>query len=69
MPSATAKPLPRSRRVSKRQAANHAGINPQTLDDFITEVGLTVYRAGPNVFRIDLDELDEAMRAYGREGP
>jgi hypothetical protein len=55
--------------VSKRQAANHAGINPQTLDDFITEVGLTVYRAGPNVFRIDLDELDEAMRAYGREGP
>ena len=58
-----------TRRVSKRRAALHAGINPHTLEEFIAEVGLTVYRAGQNVFRIDLDELDEAMRPYGREGP
>jgi hypothetical protein len=66
--STVAEPVyPHPRRVSKRRAARHAGINPHTLDEFIAEVGLTVYKAGKNVYRIDLNELDQAMRDYGKQ--
>jgi hypothetical protein len=65
MLAATITQLPR--RVSKRRAAAHAGIDPRKLEEFIKEVGLPVYRAGPKTFRIDLDELDAAMRSYGSE--
>ena len=37
----------------------------QTLDKFIAMGLVPVYRIGPQTFRIDLDELDKAMQAYG----
>ena len=57
----------RAQRVSKRQAAIYAGIDPRTLDRFIDRGLVAVYRAGERVHRIDLDELDAAMQAYGSE--
>ncbi len=57
-----------AKRVSKRQAAAYAGIDPRTLEDLIARGIVRVYRAGEKVFRIDLDELDAAMLAYGQEG-
>ena len=57
----------RPRRVSKRRAAAHAGIDTRTLEDLIEKGLVQVYRAGEKVFRIDLDELDAAMLAYGSQ--
>jgi hypothetical protein len=55
------------RRVSKRRAASYAGIDPRTLDDLIDKGLVRVYRAAEKCFRVDLDELDAAMLAYGSE--
>ena len=59
------KPARNPRRVSKADAAAHANVNPKTLDKFIAMGLVPVYRIGPQTFRIDLDELDKAMQAYG----
>jgi hypothetical protein len=50
------------RRVSKRQAALYAGIDPRTLDNLIADGVIGVYYANKRVQRIDLDELDSGMR-------
>ena len=57
------------RRVSKRRAAAYASIDRHALERLIEQGLVKVYRAGEKTFRIDLDQLDAAMLAYGTEEP
>lgn len=54
-------PTPR-RNVSIGEAANYAGVSVRTVRRRIADGSLTGYRFGARLIRIDLDELDAAMR-------
>ncbi|MGE2723546.1 excisionase family DNA-binding protein [Mycolicibacterium pulveris] len=60
MTTATQDPTPR--RVSIRKAARHAGLDERTVRRLIDEGTIPAYQAGPRIFRIDLDEMDRALR-------
>lgn len=44
------------------EAAAHVGCSTKTLRRRIADGTLTGYRFGPRVLRVDLDELDAALR-------
>ncbi|YAL82844.1 helix-turn-helix domain-containing protein [Dermacoccaceae bacterium W4C1] len=44
------------------QAAKYASCSPKTIRRRIADGSLTGYRFGPRVLRVDLNELDAAMR-------
>ena len=59
------------RLVSTPQAADYAGVCTKTLRRRISDGTLAGYRFGPRVLRVDLDELDAALRPIptaGRSG-
>jgi excisionase family DNA binding protein len=59
----TPKPRATGRRyVSLAEAAVYLGVNIRTIRRQIADGRLTGYRLGDRLIRIDLDELDAAMR-------
>jgi excisionase family DNA binding protein len=53
---------PNSRRVSIRRAALHSGLDQRTVRRLIDEGIVPAYQAGPRLIRVDLDEMDAALR-------
>lgn len=50
------------RLVSTTEAADYIGCHPLTIRRRIADGTLTGYRMGPRMLRVDLDELDAALR-------
>ncbi|OBG42690.1 DNA-binding protein [Mycobacterium alsense] len=47
------------------EAAEYLGVTEQTIREMIREGRLTGYRNGPRLCRVDLNEIDAAMKPYG----
>lgn len=48
--------------ASLAQGADHLGVSEKTLRRMIAAGHITGYRMGPRLLRVDLNELDDAMR-------
>ncbi len=56
----------RGRRYSTlSEAADYLGVQPRTIRQMIADGRLTGYRAGTRLVRVDLDEVDAAMKPFG----
>jgi excisionase family DNA binding protein len=56
----------RGRRYAKLAvAAEYLGVTDRTIRQMIADGRLTGYRSGTRLVRVDLDELDAAMRPFG----
>jgi excisionase family DNA binding protein len=56
---------PRRRWAKIPQAADHLQVTPRTIRQMIADGRITGYRSGSRLVRVDLDELDAAMAAFG----
>lgn len=55
-----------ARRYAKiTEAAEYLGVSPRTVRTMIADGRLTGYRSGPRLVRVDLNEIDRAMRPFG----
>lgn len=50
---------------STQQAADYLGVTTRTIRQMIADGRLTGYRSGTRLVRVDLNELDDAMRPFG----
>lgn len=56
----------RRRRYAKlREAADYLGVTERTIRQMIADGRLIGYRSGQRLVRVDLNDLDEAMRPFG----
>lgn len=56
----------RARRYGKiSEAAEYLGVTDRTIRQMIADGRLTGYRSGKRLVRVDLNEIDEAMRPFG----
>jgi excisionase family DNA binding protein len=56
----------RRRRYAKiAEAAEYLGVTDRTIRQMIADGRLTGYRSGTRLVRLDLDEIDAAMRPFG----
>jgi excisionase family DNA binding protein len=55
----------RRRYVKPIEAAEYLGVTDRTIRQMIADGRLTGYRSGPRLVRIDLNELDAAMKPFG----
>ena len=56
----------RARRYAKlTEAAEDLGVTDRTIRTMIADGRLTGYRSGTRIVRVDLNELDEAMKPFG----
>lgn len=51
-----------TRYVSLQDAAAHIAVSPRTIRRMIAEGRLTGYKAGNRLVRVDINELDQALR-------
>ncbi|TXI55813.1 MAG: helix-turn-helix domain-containing protein [Mycobacterium sp.] len=58
-------PTLRRRYVKIAEAAAYLQVTDRTIRQMIADGRLTGYRAGARLVRIDLNELDAAMRPFG----
>jgi excisionase family DNA binding protein len=58
-------PTPHRRYATIRQAAEYLAVNERTVRDMIADGRITGYRNGPRLIRVDLNDIDANMRAYG----
>jgi len=58
-------PAPRRRYVSITDAAEYLGVTDRTIRAMITDGRLTGYRNGRKLVRLDLNEIDARMEAFG----
>lgn len=56
---------PRRRYVTPQQAAEYLGVTARTIRQMIADGRLTGYRSGTRVVRLDLNEIDAAMKPFG----
>ena len=56
---------PRRRYVKIAEAADYLQVTDRTIRQMIADGRLTGYRNGARLVRVDLDEIDAAMRPYG----
>lgn len=47
------------------QTAEYLGVTDRTVRQMIADGRLTAYRNGPRIVRLDLAEVDAAMRPFG----
>lgn len=47
------------------EAAEYLGVTERTIRQMIADGRLTGYRSGTRLVRVDLNEIDEAMRPFG----
>ncbi|MGW0158460.1 excisionase family DNA-binding protein [Mycobacterium sp. NPDC003323] len=56
----------RARRYGKiSEAADYLGVTERTIRQMIADGRLTGYRSGSRLVRVDLNEVDDAMRPFG----
>jgi excisionase family DNA binding protein len=55
----------RRRYVSIGEAAEYLGVTTRTIRQMIADGRLTGYRSGPRLIRLDLNDVDAAMVAFG----
>lgn len=56
----------RGRRYAKiAEAADYLAVTDRTVRQMIADGRLTGYRSGSRIVRVDLDEIDAAMRPFG----
>ncbi|MHA7663733.1 excisionase family DNA-binding protein [Mycolicibacterium sp. HS_4_1] len=60
----TASPTGR-RYASLGETAEYLGVTERTIRTWIADGRLTGYRLGPRFIRLDLNEVDAAMTAFG----
>ncbi len=54
------------RRYAKiSEAAEYLAVNERTVRDMIADGRITGYRNGPRLIRVDLNDIDASMQAYG----
>ena len=58
-------PTPRRRYVSVQDAAEFLGVTDRTIREMIAKGRLTGYRNGRKLVRLDLNEVDARMEAFG----
>ncbi|GAB7144417.1 excisionase family DNA-binding protein [Mycobacterium riyadhense] len=58
--------LPARRRyATQQQAADYLGVTDRTIRQMIADGRITGYRSGTRLVRVDLNEIDAAMRPFG----
>jgi excisionase family DNA binding protein len=73
---ATTEPVPSNRRERRHpeparryakliEAAQYLGVTDRTIRQMIADGRLTGYRNGARLIRVDLNELDAAMKPFG----
>ena len=56
----------RARKYGKiREAAEYLGVTERTIRQMIADGRLTGYRSGNRLVRVDLNEIDAAMKPFG----
>ncbi|MGE2718509.1 excisionase family DNA-binding protein [Mycolicibacterium celeriflavum] len=55
----------RRRYGSVADAAEYIGVTPRTIRQMIADGRITGYRNGPRLVRVDLNEIDDAMKPFG----
>jgi excisionase family DNA binding protein len=58
-------PSSRRRYATISEAADYLRVNERTVRSMIASGRITGYRNGPRLVRVDLDDLDAAMQAFG----
>ncbi|MFA5711992.1 helix-turn-helix transcriptional regulator [Mycolicibacterium sp.] len=58
MPNPTPTAPPHPRWATRRQAADHIHVHPETIDSWAEQNLITPYRFGPRLIRYDLNEID-----------
>jgi excisionase family DNA binding protein len=59
-------PTTTTRRYAKlKDAAEYLGVTDRTVRTMIADGRLTGYRSGTRIVRVDLDEIDAAMKPFG----
>ena len=56
---------PRRRYISAQDAATYLGVSDRTIRAMISDGRLRAYRNGRKLVRLDLNEIDAAMRPFG----
>lgn len=56
---------PRRRYIKISEAAKYLNVTDRTIRQMIADGRLTGYRSGTRLVRLDLNEIDAAMRAFG----
>jgi excisionase family DNA binding protein len=66
---ATVTPSKAVRRLESIQsAADYAGVSPKTIRRWGSAGRIVLYRAGPRLIRVDLNELDDMLRPIPTAG-
>jgi excisionase family DNA binding protein len=55
----------RRRYAKLAEAAEYLGVTDRTVRQMIADGRLTGYRSGNRLVRVDLNELDDAMKPFG----
>ncbi|WP_373234897.1 excisionase family DNA-binding protein [Mycobacterium marinum] len=56
----------RARKYGKiNEAAEYLGVTARTIRQMIADGRITGYRSGTRLVRVDLNEIDDAMRPFG----
>jgi excisionase family DNA binding protein len=56
---------PARRWVSIQEAADHLGVTDRTIRTMIVDARLIGYRSGGRLIRLDLNEVDAALKPFG----
>jgi excisionase family DNA binding protein len=56
---------PRRRYAKLKEAATYIGVTERTIRQMIADGRICGYRSGSRLVRIDLNELDVAMKPFG----
>lgn len=56
---------PRRRYAKLAEGAAYLNVTPRTIRQMIADGRLTGYRSGSRLVRVDLNEIDAAMRPFG----
>jgi excisionase family DNA binding protein len=57
--------IPRRRYVKVAEAADYLRVTDRTIRQMVADGRLTAYRSGGRLVRLDLNEVDAAMRPFG----
>ncbi len=63
MPTPTTSPRRRYAKIA--EAAEYLAVNERTIRDMIADGRITGFRNGPRLIRVDLNDIDASMQAYG----
>lgn len=65
MSSKTIHPVIQRRYAKLAEAADYLGVTDRTIRAMIADGRLTGYRSGTRLIRVDLNEIDAAMKPFG----